>query len=126
MTRENGAMADIEQWGGTSYVSDHLIADQGEAKVREVLIDQVKANLPEGYVMLPDSGHVELVRRDDPRWMWDDESWPEGAVKAFTTIRCYRQNVCPKGGEHRWFAEEGSSGVPYRYCDKCGHIEDDA
>lgn len=33
-------------------------------------------------------------------------------------------NACPKGGQHRWFAEEGSSGVPYRYCDKCGHIED--
>lgn len=27
---------------------------------------------------------------------------------------------CDKGGQHRLAIEEGSSGFPYQYCEKCG------
>jgi hypothetical protein len=90
MGREYGSATDIETWGSEKYVSTHLLADQGENEVRKVLIHQAEAKLPDGYVMVPDSGKVEFVRRDDPRWAFKQPDWPEDAVLARTTIRCHQ------------------------------------
>ena len=82
----------VEMFGTRTLVSDDVRAlPDCESLLIGHVIEQANR---QGFVALPESGRVEFIERDDPRWLVEP-MLPEGASEARVTIEVVRGHDTP-------------------------------